>query len=170
MKDSKVDIKTEVNFNDGYLVVSSLDAVDPILWRAKIADVNEVIIFIKSSKKFFDINIKMSDADDKKIATFDKKDRAVEIMSMINIALLSEKPEHGKKILSKCCSNSSADSKSYKSDIVMAVIGTFLVFLLIWLIQSPNKNGNDVVESSKAQIIQDKGSVPESMDDFLNSR
>ncbi len=159
---------TDVNFNNGYLVISCPNAIEPVLWRMKIGNINETVITVKANGKNFNLNIQTENEKPKKIALFETKEEAISLMEKINNSLNNKEKT--------CCHNDNTkDSKqiintkkNYKSDIIMAVIGTILIFIFIWLIQSPADN--NLILSQEASQTNNAVGEAISADDFLKSR
>ncbi len=159
---------TDVNFNDGYLVISCPDAEEPVLWRMKIGNVNETMITVKANGKNFNINIQTENEKPKKIAIFKTKEQAISLMDKINNSLNNKKSTSCQNNSTKDNKQTAKTKKNYKSDIIMAVIGTILIFIFIWLIQSPADN-NLILSQETTKTGSDIGEAI-SADDFLKSR
>ena len=163
-------INTEVNFIDGFLIISSTEAIDPIIWRMELGNVQETIISIKKNKDNYDLKIKTSSNKEKNIASFETKDQAINVMSLINKSLEGKEEQVIKSSSISGNSQSNSEKKSYKSDIIMAVIGTILIFILISLIQSPSNNNSEMINSYNGQNTEPSIGKPLSADEFLESR
>lgn len=162
---------------DGKLIMSLPDAKMPVVWQTDFTQAQSSVFTIQEDKKKnFTLISKNSENVITEIATFAKKQDAVDILMETSAVIQNA---HGQAKPSAANLNSTAP-KTEKNDRTSAALALALIVILglIWTVSASRKldpsaqqnNNSTSLNSTSGTNARDSSGVPVSADDFLSNR
>lgn len=164
---------SNITIVDGKLILSLPDAKMPVVWQTDFAHAQSSVFTIQEDKKKnFTLISKNSENVTTEIASFDKKQDAVDILMETSAVIQNA---HG-QIKPSAINNNSTEPKPEKSDRTSAALALALIVILglIWTVSASKKldPSTPTASSNSTSSTTARGSsgVPVSADDFLSNR
>jgi len=182
LKRKEVSNQITASVSDGYLVLSLPHAIEPVIWRQSLEKIGSATFEVKQGKDdSYELTLKKTKTTSEAIASFDKKDDAIEALTAASNALHSKKSVKTTKVKEKTAKKSSDVEELPKTEsgegqkwliaVLAAIIVIGLYFYLTTLIPERNigiGTTNNAVTNAQPNNPNQTG-VPVSADDFLSS-
>ena len=167
----KHNYKSSAKVVDGKLVLSFPNAINPVVWQMDSQDVKASALEVNDNKKSgYDLMLKTLKGESVHVASFEKKDEALEGLMAASRAM-----ERGNKTMGSGFTNDGSSSfrgKGFLKGMLFVIGALVVIFVLMNILASVTlRAGGGVSGLERAAVsAPTQSGVPVSADDFLRSR